>query len=271
MIHLTKTALIAVALLSVAVVHAAPNTMSFNGIPVPQAQFDAILKTQIIQGKSDTPELRNDIKKFLAGTQIIVREAEKMNLGKNPDVVKAITANETQLRAQLAVLRDTILRNAYEQEYVKTHPVTDDALQSAYDNLRKAAGDKEYKVRHILVDSENQAKDIITRLNAGAKFDDLAKESKDSTRDRGGDLGWASSAVYAKPFADAVVALEKGKYTATPVQTNFGWHVILLEDTRELKFPAFEEIKPQLTPRVQQQMLETHLNELFKKAGLEDK
>jgi peptidyl-prolyl cis-trans isomerase C len=262
MIRLTKVTftLIAATLLSIATAHAAGPLASVNGTPIPQSRFDTILKAQLAQGQADTPELRNAIKENLIRMQLMTQEAEKMGLDKKPEVA-----------TQIAMNRQNVLIGAYLQEYFTTHPVTDATIQAEYDKLsQRAAGEKEYKVRHILVDGEDEAKALITKLKGGAKIEDLAKDSKDpGSKANGGDLGWANKASYVKPFSDAVAALEKGKYTEMPVKTDFGWHVILLEDVRDMKVPALEELKPRLTQLLQQQIIEKQIEDLRAKAKVQ--
>jgi peptidyl-prolyl cis-trans isomerase C len=125
-------------------------------------------------------------------------------------------------------------------------------------------------VRHILVDNEDDAKAIIAKLQKGEKFEDLAKQSKDpGSKERGGDLGWANPASFVKPFSDAMVKLEKGKYTTQPVKSDFGWHVIQLDDTRDVKVPTFEEAKGQIAQQIQQGLVQKHVEELRAKATVE--
>jgi peptidyl-prolyl cis-trans isomerase C len=262
MIRPTKATLIAAALLSIASAHAAEpakQVATVNGKPIPQGRFEAILNSQLAQGQPDTPALREAIKDRLVRIEVLSQEAEKKGLAKKPEVA-----------AQIAMTRQDVIIGAYLQDFVKTHPVTDDMLKAEYDKLRSALGEKEYKARHILVENEDEAKAIITKLKGGAKFEDLAKDSKDpGSKERGGDLGWSNKASYVKPFSDAMVALEKGKFTETPVKSDFGYHVILLEDVREMKAPALEEIKPQLSQRLQQQMIEKHIESLLSKAKVQ--
>jgi peptidyl-prolyl cis-trans isomerase C len=145
---------------------------------------------------------------------------------------------------------------------VRTHPVTDSDVQKEYDRAKSQAGDKEYRARHILVETEEQAKSLIDELKKGGKFDDLAtKNSKDpGSAQRGGDLDWNVPGTYDKQFADALVKLEKGKYTDTPVHTRFGYHIIMLEDVRPVKFPALNEVRQ----RISQQVTQTRIDELVK-------
>jgi peptidyl-prolyl cis-trans isomerase C len=177
---------------------------------------------------------------------------------------------EAEVLAQFELARQGILVNAYLQDFVTSHPVKDEAVKSEYDGIVKAMGDKEYKARHILVEKEDEAKGMIARLQKGEKFEELAKQSKDpGNKDRGGDLGWGAPSGYVKPFADALIALEKGKFSAAPVKTEFGWHVIQLDDVRDLKHPPLDEVKPQIQQRLQQQMLEKHIAELRAKTKVE--
>ncbi len=225
----------------------------------PQAQFDFMLKERLAQGAPDTPELRNAIREELNTRELLVREAKKANLDKNADV-----KNQMDLAGQ------TVLVRAYVADWLKKNPIPESELRKEYDAIKAQMGDKEYKVKHILVDKEDEAKDIIAQLQKGAKFDDLAKaRSKDpGSKDRGGDLDWNAPGGFVKPFADAMVATPKGKFTAQPVQTQFGYHVILVEDIRDAKVPPFDEVKPQLAQRAQAAYLDKYFKELRSKAGV---
>ena len=256
--------LLAVATLTLAATTYAASTPKpaalVNGKPVPQSRVDGLLAAQLAQGQTDTPQLRNAVREELVRREVLAQAAEKKGFDKKPEVV-----------SQISLTRQGVLVSAYIQDFVKTHPVTDDMVKAEYDALRKTLGEKEYKVRHILVDTEDEAKAVIGKLKAGEKFEELAKaQSKDpGSKENGGDLGWANQAAYVKQFSDAMVGLEKGKYTETPVKSNYGWHIIELDDVRDMKAPAIEEIKPQLTQRVQQQMVEKHIAELRAKAKVE--
>jgi peptidyl-prolyl cis-trans isomerase C len=230
-----------------------------NGKPVPQSRVDGLLAAQLAQGQTDTPQLRNAVREELVRREVLAQEAEKKGFDKKPEVV-----------SQISLTRQGVLVSAYIQDFVRTHPVTDDMVKAEYDALRKTLGEKEYNARHILVDTEDEAKAIIGKLKAGEKFEELAKQSKDpGSKEKGGDLGWANQAAYVKQFSDAMVGLEKGKFTETPVKSNYGWHVIQLEDVRDMKAPSIDEIKPQLTQRVQQQLVEKHIADLRAKAKVQ--
>jgi peptidyl-prolyl cis-trans isomerase C len=222
-----------------------------NGVPVPSSRLDFMVQQQKQRGAPDNEQTRNMIRDELVNREIVVQEAQKSGMAKSPEV-----------QAQLDIARQEIIVGTYLRDWVKKHPVTDAEVQKEYDRVRAQSGDKEYRARHILVESEDQAKDLIGQLKKGAKFDELAtKFSKDTgSAQRGGDLDWSVPGTYVKPFSDAMMKLEKGKYTETPVQTQFGYHIIQLEDVRQTKFPPLAEVKP----RIQQQIAQHKVDELIK-------
>ncbi len=230
-----------------------------NGQVIPQAVYDAIIAEQKAKGVSETPEMRNAIKEQLIARELLVQEAKKKGFDK-----------KSEITLQVDAAKQAILGNAFLADYLRTHPVSDAQLKAEYDGIKASLGNTEYKSRHVLVEKEDDAKAIITNLKKGAKFDDLAKQSKDpGSRDKGGDLGWSSTAAYVKPFGDAVTSLSKGKYTETPVKTDFGYHVILLEDSRPLTPPPFDQIKPQIAQRLQQEQIQKFVTDLRSKAKIQ--
>jgi peptidyl-prolyl cis-trans isomerase C len=230
-----------------------------NGVAIPKAYVDVVVKAQTQQGSPDNEELRASITDRLVELEVLAQAASKKGLGKSPEV-----------KAQLEVLRVQALADAYVQDYAKNHPVSDDTAKTAYDKLRAESGDKDYKVSHILLDTEGEAKGIIARLKLGEKFKDLAKESKDAgSKDKGGELDWNTANGFVKPFSDAMVKLNKGQYTDTPVQTQFGWHVIRLDDTRAAQYPEFEQVKGQLKQSLQQEDVQKMVKALRDKAKIE--
>ncbi len=236
----------------------AQNVATVNGTAIPQSRADLLVTEQKSQGAPDSEQLRAAVKEELIRREVLSQEARKKSLDKSAAV-----------QAQMDMARQAVLIRAYLQDFVKAHPVSDADVKAEYDKIKSQLGDKEYKARHILVEKEEEAKAIIAKLDKGEKIDDLAKQSKDpGSKDKGGDLGWANPASFVKPFADALSKLEKGKYTTTPVKTDFGYHVIKLEDTRPLKAPAFDEVKGQLKQRLEQQRVEKHIAELRSKAAI---
>jgi len=224
----------------------------------PKPYFDLLLKERTAQGQPDSPELRNAIRDELNTRELLAREAKKNGLDKNADV-----KTQMELAAQTVLVRDFV------NDWVKANPVSDALLRKEYDSIKSQIGDKEYKVRHILVDKEDEAKEVIVALQKGDKFEKLAERSKDpGSKEKGGDLDWNAPGNFVKPFSDAMVATPKGKFTAQPIQTQFGWHVIMVEDVRDAKIRSFEEVKPQLQQRVQAQMLDSYFKDLRAKNGL---
>ena len=237
---------------------AAPASASTGKELYPKAYFDFLLKERLAQGQPDTPELRNAVREELNTRELLVREAKKKGLEKTTDV-----KNQMELSGQ------TVLVRAYVGDWLKANPISDALLHKEYDAIKAQMGDKEYKVRHILVEKEDEAKEIITALQKGEKFEKLAERSKDpGSKANGGDLDWNAPGNFVKPFSDAMVKLPKGKFTTVPVQTQFGWHVIEVTDVRDAKIPSFEEVKPQLQQRAQGQQLDAYFRELRAKNGL---
>jgi len=267
---MTRTRMIIAALAAVAAVGAtqaqpvapkaaAPAAAATGKTLYPQSQFDLMLKERMAQGQPDSPELRNAIREELNTRELLVREAKKVNLDKNADI-----------KGQMELAGQTVLVRAYVTDWIKKNPIPEADLRKEYDQIKAQMGDKEYKVKHILVEKDDEAKDVVAQLQKGGKFDELAKaRSKDpGSKDRGGDLDWNAPGGFVKPFADAMVATPKGKFTATPVQTQFGYHVIFVEDIREAKVPPFDEVKPQLQQRLQAAYLDKYFKELRAKGGV---
>jgi peptidyl-prolyl cis-trans isomerase C len=223
-----------------------------------KAVFDLALKQATSQGQPDSPELRAGIREQLNTRELVAREAKKKNLDKNADV-----------KTQMDLASQSVLVNAFISDWAKANPVADADLRKEYDKIKAQIGDKEYKVRHILVEKEDEAKEIVAALQKGEKFEKLAERSKDpGSKANGGDLDWNAPGNFVKPFSDAMVKLDKGKFTTQPVQSQFGWHVIRLDDTRDAKVPSFEEVKPQLQQRMQSQHLDQYLKDLRAKNGV---
>jgi len=222
-----------------------------NGVPVPQARADYLMQQQLQRGGADTEQMRSMVRDELVNREVLMQEAQRAGVAKQVDV-----------QTQLEMARQEIIVSAYLRDYARKHPVTDAEVQKEYDKAKAQHGDKEYRARHILVETEDQAKSLIAELKKGGKFDDLAsKNSKDTgSAQRGGDLDWNVPATYDKQFSDALVKLEKGKYTDTPVRTRFGFHIIQLDDVRPARFAALAEVKP----RIQQMLVQTKIEELVK-------
>ncbi len=244
---------------AVAVPAIAQNLAVVNGKPVPSSRADVMIKQLAAQGQQDSPQLRQMVKEELINREILIQEADKRGL-----------SNTAEVKNQVEIARQSIAIRALVQDYLKKNPVKDAEIQAEYDKFKAQAGDKEYHARHILVEKEDDAKSIITKLKGGAKFEDLAKQSKDpGSAANGGDLDWAPPSAFVKPFSDAMIALQKGQITETPVKTQYGYHVIKLDDVRAAKVPTLEEVKPQIAESLQQKKLQAFQEDLRKKAKIQ--
>jgi len=230
-----------------------------NGVSIPQARVDMRVKVAAAQGQADSPELRKAIREDMINLEVMVQEANKLGLNKNEEVLQ-----------QIELAKQQVLVGAFIQDYAKKHPISDDQIKQEYDRMKAKLGDKEYKVRHILVETEAEAKSIIEQLGKKAKFEKLAAKSKDTgSAAQGGSLGWAVPSNFVPPFANALLNLKKGERSKEPVQSQFGWHVIMVDDIRDLKAPSLDEIKPQLYQRLQQQSIKKAIDDLRAKAKVE--
>jgi peptidyl-prolyl cis-trans isomerase C len=253
-------AALAAATLCAALPAAAQNVAIVNGKAVPKARMDA-LATQISKsGRPVTPEINEQLKDEVIVREILMQEAQKRGLDASDD-----------FRTQMELARQTLLIRELYSDYQKKNPVTDAEVQAEYDKFVSANGGKEYKARHILVEKEDQAKAIIANLKKGQKFEDMAKkQSKDpGSGANGGDLDWANAASYVPEFSQAMVKLQKGQTTQEPVKSQFGYHVIRLDDVREAQLPKVEEIKPQIAQQLQQQKLAKFQQDLRTSAKVE--
>lgn len=239
----------------------AQNAAVVNGTAIPSSRVDEMVKQVTAQpnGPKDTPELRQRVKEELINREVLLQAANKLNLAKSPEV-----------KAQLDMARQSILIRALVADFVKKNPISDAAIKTEYDRIVKEAGNTEYHVRHILVPTEDEAKAIIAKLKAGGSFEELAKQdSKDpGSASNGGDLDWATPTAFVKPFSDAMVSLKKGQFTETPVKTQFGYHVIKVEDTRPVKIPEMDAVKKQIVEGLEQKKLMAYQEELRKNATI---
>ncbi len=254
------TALAAAAFLSAASVAMAQNIAIVNGKAVPKSRVDALAEQIKRSGRPVTPEMQGQLKEEIVAREIFVQEAQARGLDATDDY-----------KNQLELTRQSILIRELFADFQKKNPVTDEEIKAEYDKFAATNAGKEYRARHILVEKEDQAKAIIAKLKKGAKFEDIAKkESKDpGSGANGGDLDWANPSNYVKEFSEALVALSKGKTTETPVKTQFGYHIIRLEDIREPQLPKLEEVKPQIAQQLAQQKMGKFQEDLRAKAKVE--
>ena len=238
----------------------AQNVAIVNGKAVPKSRVEALSQQITRSGRPVTPEMQAELKNEVVAREIFIQEAQKQGLDTTED-----------FKNQLELARQTILIRELFGNFQKANPVTDEEIKAEYDKFAAANNGKEYKARHILVEKEDQAKAIIAQLKKGGKFEDIAKKSSKDTGSgaKGGDLDWAGAGNYVAEFADALTKLTKGKMTETPVKTQFGYHIIRLDDVRESPLPKLEEVKAQIAQQMLQQKMAKFQEELRAKAKVE--
>ncbi len=257
---LVLTALAAASLFSLAASAQAQNLAVVNGKAIPTSRMEPFLQQAAGSGKPVTDDVKAQIKDEIITREVFAQEAQKHGMD----------ATEN-FKTQMELARQSILIRELLTEYQKTNPVTDAEIKAEYDMFVANNGGKEYHARHILVATEAEAKAIIAQLKKGGKFDVIAKKSsKDpGSGANGGDLDWANPKSYVKEFSEALVALKKGQTTEAAVKTQFGFHIIRLEDVRDAKLPAFDEIKPQIAQKLGQVKVDAYRKELLSKAKVE--
>lgn len=251
------TATLLAALAPVAI---AQNVAIVNGKAVPKARIDALAQQLARSGRPVTPDQQGQLKDAVISREVFAQEAQARGLDATDDY-----------KSQVESARQSILINELFTDFQKKNPVTDTEIQAEYDKFVAANAGKEYRARHILVEKEDEAKAIIAQLKKGGKFDVIAKKSsKDpGSGANGGDLDWANPSNYVKEFSDALIALTKGKTTDTPVKSQFGYHIIRLDDVRDANLPKLEEVKPQIGQQLTQQKMVKFQEDLRAKAKIE--
>ena len=241
-------------------VFAADAAATVNGKAIKQSWVDFITKDAQARGQKPSDGMKNAIINELVGSELAYQEAQKQGLDKDPDFK---TSSELANRKMLV--------NVFLQDFMKKNPVTEADTKVAYEDYKKELGDKEYSARHILVKTEAEAKDVLAQLKKGDDFAKVAKEKSldPGSKEKGGDLGWFSPAGMVKPFSDAVTSLKKGETTSAPVQTQFGWHIIKLADTRAAQVPSYDKVKDGLERTLQQRKLEKMMIGLKEKAKID--
>ncbi|MBK8017716.1 MAG: peptidylprolyl isomerase [Betaproteobacteria bacterium] len=253
-----------ITLFSASYAEEAKNVAVVNGVAIPQARMDFVVKMQAQQGQKDSPEMRKQLRDVLITREIITQEAIKQGLDKSEE-----------FQTQIDLARQQVLVNAFLEDYLKKHEPSDADLRAEYEKVKaeqSAPDAKEFKARHILVKKEADAKAILAQLKKGAKFEDLAKKkSEDSgSKNKGGELDWTDGNNMVKPFAEAMRGLKKGETTAKPVQTQYGYHIIRIDDVRAITFPPFEEVKDQVAKQVIGKQRDQMVDELRKAATVSE-
>ena len=254
------SALAAATLLVAAPWAAAQNVAIVNGKAVPTARVEALAKQVQASGRQLDEATRAQLKEEVIMREVFMQEAEKRGVAGGADY-----------KTQMELARQTLMIRALFANEESAHPVTDADVKAEYDKFATANAGKEFRARHILVEKEDDAKAIIAEIKGGAKFEDIAKkQSKDpGSGANGGDLDWANAASYVTEFSEAMVKLGKGEMTQAPVKSQFGWHIIRVDDVRQAQLPKFEEIKDQIAQQLKQQRLSAFQNALRAKAKVQ--
>lgn len=248
---------VAAAVLALPLLAAAQNIAIVNGKGVPKSRVDLLLQQASRSGQQLPPGADQQARDQVVLREIFAQEAERRGIGASADY-----------RAQMELARQSILIRELFEDYRKKHPISDADAKVEYDKFKAQAAGTEYRARHILVEKEDEAKALIAQIKAGAKFEDLAKKnSKDpGSGEKGGDLDFAKPDSYVPEFSAALTKLKAGEMTYTPVKTQFGYHIIKLEETREAQFPSFDDVKGQLKQRMEQTKLQEYQESLRKAA-----
>ncbi|HVO05770.1 MAG TPA: peptidylprolyl isomerase [Burkholderiaceae bacterium] len=255
-IRMTRLACIAIVALA-PLAALAQNVAVVNGKAVPKSRVDVLLNQAARGGQPRTPELEQRAREEVVLREIFAQEAEKKGIPQTADY-----------RTQLELVRQTVLIRELFEDFKKKNPVTEAEARAEYEKFKAQSAGTEYRARHILVENEDDAKKLIAQIKGGAKFEDLAKKnSKDTgSGENGGDLDFAKPDAYVPEFSKAMTSLKKGEMTEAPVKTQFGYHIIRLDDVREAKFPEFDAVKPQIEQRLAQLKLQKYQEDLRKAA-----
>jgi peptidyl-prolyl cis-trans isomerase C len=242
---------------------AAPATgplATVNGVAIPRSRLEHVIRQQVARGAQDSEQLRAQLREALINNELLMQDANRSGVAKKADV-----------QQQLELTRMEVIANAAVAEHLRASPVADADIQKEYERAKQQTGDKEYKARHILVATEDEAKGLLADLKKGTKFEELAqkKSMDEGTRPKGGDLDWNVPSNFDKAFADAMVKLEKGKMTEAPVRSRFGYHLIQLDDVRALNFPPLPQVRQQIQQRLVDQKIQNLVRDLRAKAKIE--
>jgi len=253
-----KTLLSSAVLLSSFMV-SAQNVAVVNGKAIPKARADFMISEMVKQGRPKSAELEKSVAEELINREVLVQAAVKAGLEK-----------KEAIKMQIDLASQGVLIRALAENFIATNKVSDQEVNARYDEYKKQMGDTQYHARHVLLEKEEQAKDIIAKLKKGEKFEDLAKQSKDTgSAQSGGDLGWASASSFVKPFSDAMIALKPNMVTDMPVKTDFGFHVIQLIETRPTEYQKLEDLKPEIERDIQGAKLQAYQEKLRKDAKIQ--
>jgi peptidyl-prolyl cis-trans isomerase C len=231
-----------------------------NGVAIPRQRMELVVRQQVARGAADSEGLRAQVREALINNELLVQEANRTGLAKKVEV-----------QQQIELTRQEVIANAMVGEHLRGSQVSDADIQKEYDRAKNQTGDREFRARHILVATEDDAKSVLADLKKGGKFEEIAQKRSldEGTRPKGGDLDWNVPGNFDKAFADAMVKLEKGKMTEAPVRSRFGFHVIQLDDVRPVSFPKLDQVRQQIQQGLVGQRVDAYLRDLRAKAKVE--
>ena len=231
-----------------------------NGVQIPRTRLDIVVRQQTARGAQDNDQLRAQLREALINNDLLIQEANRSGIAKKAEV-----------QQQIDLVRQEVVANAVVAEHIRVNPISDADVQKEYERAKSQTGDREYKARHVLVATEDDAKSVLADLKKGAKFDDVAQKRSldEGTRPKGGDLDWNVPTNFDKAFSDAMVKLEKGKMTDAPVRSRFGFHIIQLDDVRPVSFPPLSQVSQQIQQRLVGQKVDSLIRDLRGKAKIE--
>lgn len=231
-----------------------------NGVQIPRTRLDIVVRQQTARGAQDNDQLRAQLREALINNELLIQEANRSGIAKKAEV-----------QQQIDLVRQEVVANAVVAEHIRVNPISDADVQKEYERAKSQTGDREYKTRHVLVATEDDAKSVLADLKKGAKFDDVAQKRSldEGTRPKGGDLDWNVPTNFDKAFSDAMVKLEKGKMTDAPVRSRFGFHIIQLDDVRPVSFPPLSQVSQQIQQRLVGQKVDSLIRDLRGKAKIE--
>jgi len=231
-----------------------------NGVQIPRQRLEMVVRQQAARGAQDNDRLRAQVREALINNELLIQEANRSGIVKKPEV-----------QQQLDLSRQEVIANAMVAEHIRASPIGDADIQKEYERAKVLTGDREYKARHVLVSTEDDARNVLAELKKGTKFDEIAQKRSldEGTRPKGGDLDWNVPSNFDKAFADALVKLEKGKMTEAPVRSRFGYHIIVLDDVRPVNFPPLAQVRQQIQQRLVGQRVEVFIRELRAKSKIE--
>ena len=242
-----------------------------NGVQISRSRAELVVQQRVKRGAQENDSLRKEVREALINNELLIQEAERRGIAKIPEANRSGIDKKTEVQQQMDLSQQEVVVNALVAEYLRTHPVSDADIQKEYERAKVVTGDREFRARHILLATEDDAKSVLADLKKGGRFDEIARKRSldEGTRPKGGDLDWQVPGNFDKAFSDALVKLEKGKMTDAPVRSRFGFHIIQVDDERPVHFPPLTQVTQQIQQRLVGQKVDALIRDLRSKARIE--